>query len=549
MHFSRLNRRENLQGARTCSRFAPLLSIIVLSAMLCGAARGEGERLKAEGEAPADHVVLKHVRGGAFFVAKDLKQQYDALLARVRGLQAAVDGDRISGAEALGQLRELEPKLDALRKEIDAKKVLVSPVAVHTQTEESTFELGTERLLLITADRLRVVGWDKPQVKCLLEKSVFSVDGKANDDEFKAMRVVHRRQVASDLVGKTSAEYDAEEEAFLASEAGRQLTEAQRETRNRLVREIRGSHAPYREFQGKELDVLEIEGLTHQQGNRQVEIGIRSSGGGATLGSDWRRHAELTVYVPACRGVLLRGCLVGLDVEKLKAPLTATDSGSQDRDYDGSFQIKEVDGPVTLYNVPLDRLEHVHGNVTIMATVEYANTGVSHEGGMRICYTPPPRECVVSDVRGDFSAWFARASLKLDGVSGRIDVKNEAGDTWLTTTVLADAAHRIISECGRIEVRATAEALRKLPVLAVTGQGSVRTNTGSDLLSETNFTAGNLVEGSRRNWRGLKTPREFDPVAFMSESHRPAAAMADKPRSAGLDLICRSGVIELRVEP
>jgi hypothetical protein len=47
----------------------------------------------------------------------------------------------------------------------------------------------------------------------------------------------------------------------------------------------------------------------------------------------------------------------------------------------------------------------------------------------------------------------------------------------------------------------------------------------------------------------LKTPREFDPVAFMSESHRPAAALADEPRPAGLDLICRSGAIERRVEP
>lgn len=549
MHFSRLTRQDDSKGARSCSGFVPLLAPVVLSAMLCGTARSEAEPLKAEGEAPADHVILKHVRGGAFFVAKDLKQQYDALLGRVRGLQAAIAGDQISAAEANAQLRELEPKLDVLRQEIEAKKVLVSPIAVHTQVEESTFDLGTERLLVITADRLHVVGWDKPQVKCVLEKSVFSVDDKPDDEEFKAIRVFHRRQVAADLVGKTSTEYEAEEQAFLASDAGLQLTEAQRKTRDKLVQEIRGSHAPYREFQGKELDLLEIEGLTHQQGNRQVEIGIRSAGGGATLGSDWRRHAELTVYVPTCRGVLLRGCLVGLDVENLKAPLTATDSGSQDRDYDGSFQIKHVEGSVKLYNVPLDRLEHVHGDVAIMATVEYANTGVSHEGDMRVCYTPPPRECVISDVRGDVAAWFARASLKLEGVSGRIDVKNEAGDTWVTSTALADAAHRIISDCGRIEFRTTAEALAKMHVLAVTGQGSVRTNAGSHLLAETNFTTGIPVDGSRRNWRGLKTPRESDPLAFMTEANRPAAVLADEPRTAGFDLISRSGAIALMLEP
>lgn len=530
-------------------QFAPLLAAAALAAALCGAARGEGEPLKAEGEAPADHVVLKSVPGGALFVAKDLKQQFDGLLARVRSLQAAVAGDQISGAEALAELRELEPKLDALRKEIEAKKVLVSPVEVQTQTEESTFDLGPEQLLVITADRVRVVGWDKPQVKCVLEKSVFSVDGKAVDEELKAIRVVHHRRVAADLVGKTDAESDAEEQAFLASDAGRRLTEEQRKAREKLVREIRGGHAPYREFQGKQLDVLEIEGLTHQQGNRNVQIEIDSPGGDGNLSIQWRRHAGFTVYVPSCRGVLLRGCLVGLDVEQLKAPLTATDSGSRDRDYDGAFQIKHVEGPVKLFNVPLDRVEQVRGDVTIMATVEYANTGVSHEGGMRICYTPPPRECVVSDIRGDFTAWFARASLKLEGVSGRIDVKNEVGDTWLTAATLADAAHRIVSDCGRIEVRATAEALGKLPVLAVTGQGSVRTNADSRLLSQTNFTTGNPVDGSRRTWHGLKTPREFDPVAFMNEANRPAAALADEPRSAGLDLITRSGAIVLTVEP
>ena len=549
MHFSRLNGQGNSKGAPTYSRFVPLLAPVVLSAMLCGAARSEAEPLKAEGEAPADHVVLKHVRGGAFFVAKDLKQQYDALLGRVRGLQAAIAGDQISGAEANAQLRELEPKLDALRKEIEAKKVLVSPVAVQTQTEESTFDLGSERLLVITADRVRVVGWDKPQVKFVLEKSVVSVDGKAVDDEFKAIRVVHDCRVAADLVGKTDAESDVEEQAFLASDTGRRLSEEQRKAREKLIHEIRGNHAPFRDFQGKELDILEIEGLTHEEGNRQVQIGIHSPGGGGTLGSDWRRHAELTVYVPSCRGVLLRGCLVGLDVEQLKAPLTATDSGSRDRDYDGSFQIKHVEGSVKLYNVPLDRLEHVRGDVTIMATVEYANTGVSHEGNMRVCYTPPPRQCVVSDVRGDVMAWFARASLRLEGVSGRIDVKNEAGDTWVTATTLADAAHRIISDCGRIEFRTTAEALGKLPVLAVTGQGSVRTNAGSHLLSETNFTTGNPVDGSRRTWRGLQTPRESDPVAFMRQANRPAAALADEPRSAGLDFVARSGAIILMLEP
>jgi hypothetical protein len=517
--------------------------------MLCNPARGEGEPLKVEGEAPPEHALLKHVRGGAFFVAKDLKQRYDALLARVRSLQAAVAADQISGADALAELHELEPKLDALRKEIEAKKVLVSPVNVHTQREESAFDLGAERLLVITADRVRVVGWDKPQVKCLLEKSVLDAGDKPDNDEFKAIRVVHRHGPAPNLVGKTDAEYAANEETYLASDAGQGLSDLQRESRRKLASEIQSSYSPYRDFQGKELDVLEIEGLTHEQGNRQVEVGIRSAGGGGMLGGDWRRHAELTVYVPRCKGVLLRGCLVGLDVENLKAPLTATDSGSRDRDYDGSFEIKGVEGPVKLYNIPLDRLDQVQGDVTIVATVEYANSGVSHADGMRVCYTPPPRECVVSHIAGSFSAWFARTTLKLDGVAGRIDVKNESGDTTLTAGLLSEAAHRVVSESGQVEVRTTALTVGELPVLAVSGQGSVRTNADSNWLGDTNFTTGNSVDGSRRNWRGVKTKREFDPGAFLDEVRRPSAALADEPRSAGLDLISRSGAVVLLIEP
>ncbi len=168
-------------------QLAQLLGAVVLAAICSVASRADDEPTKVEGEAPPDHAVLKHVRGGAFFVAKDLKERYDALLARVRGLEAAVAADQIKGADALHELRELEPKLNELRKEIEAKKVLVSPVQVQTQTEEVAFDLGPERLLVITADRVRVVGWDKPQVKCLLKKSILATGDQPENEEFNAL--------------------------------------------------------------------------------------------------------------------------------------------------------------------------------------------------------------------------------------------------------------------------------------------------------------------------------------------------------------------------
>ena len=208
-------------------QLAQALGAFMLAAICSVASQADGEPIKVEGEAPPDHAVLKHVRGGAYFVAKDLKERYDALLARVRGLEAAVAADQIKGSDALSELRELEPKLNELRKEIEAKKVLVSPVKIQTRNDEFAFDLGPERLLVITADRVRVVGWDKPQVKCLLKKSILATGAQPENEEFNALRVVHRRSTAPEFVGRTDAENTAEEEKFQNSDAGRKLSDAQ----------------------------------------------------------------------------------------------------------------------------------------------------------------------------------------------------------------------------------------------------------------------------------------------------------------------------------
>jgi hypothetical protein len=205
-----------------------------------------------------------------------------------------------------------------------------------------------------------------------------------------------------------------------------------------------------------------------------------------------------------------------------------------------------VERPLRLFNVPLDRLEQVQGDVTIIATLEYANSGTRHADGLRFSYIEPPRECTISGIDGALSAWFARSTLKLDGVRGQIDVNNEAGDTTLTVAgQLPEVAHRVVSQSGRIEVHASPDALGALPVTALTNQGSVRTNAEQQTLDGTNFTTGNPSDGSGRNWRGFKTKRDFNPATFMDEARRPAAVLANEPRSAGFDLISRSGAVVL----
>jgi hypothetical protein len=151
-----------------------------------------------EGAAPPNHDVLKHARGGAYFIAKGLKEEYDRLLGRVQALKADLAAERIEGTDARRMLRGLQTQLDALRREIDDKKVLVSPVKVHTQSETTMYDLGPHRLLVITADNIRMEGWDGPQVKCVLEKTVLAPDENPVDDHLKGLKVIHRHGLAAE---------------------------------------------------------------------------------------------------------------------------------------------------------------------------------------------------------------------------------------------------------------------------------------------------------------------------------------------------------------
>ena len=498
-------------------------------------------------QAPSGQVVLKRTQGGAYFVASDLKDKYDQLFGRLGQLKSDVSNGRLPAGDALRELKELEPRLDELRKEIETRKILVSPVQVQKQTEELAFNLGPQQRLIITADQIHVVGWNGPQVKCVLEKTVLAANDQPETEEFKALRVVHAHGRATELVGQSDEETALAEKAFLAEKREKPLSEQQLAARRAFVESIQAGYEPLRGFQGKDVDFLTIEGLTYEQGNRQLTLGIRSDDG-ESLGSQWRRHASLTVFVPKCQGVLLRGCLKGVAVEGLLAPLTLSDAGSLDRDYDAQFAIKNVFGPVAIYNVPLNQLEQVHGDVKIVATVEYANAGTTHESGQRTFYIPPPRDCQILDIDGNLSAWFSRVNLTLAKISGLVDVRNEVGSTKLTVdTKLAALPHRIVADSGRIEVQARTSALADLSVMALSDEGTVKTNADQTTYDATSFTTGSSVDGSRRNWRGVKSNPNSDRSDF-TYFERPARVLNGTETAPGLTVISRSGVVDLRLK-
>lgn len=516
-----------------------------LGILLCSIGRAED---RFEATAPPNLAVLRHTTAGAYFVAPDLKQNYQQMLTRIERLKADVAAGNIAGDEALRQLGEFEPQLAELRDEIENRKVLVSPMKVQKQTEELLFDLGPERRLVITADALRVVGWDGPQVKCVLEKSVLAVGDEPEEAELGAMRLVHRHGLAREIVGRTPEEAVADEAAFLAEKRDKPLTLEQMEFRRRLVDSIQASYRPYRKYQGKEIDIVEIEGLTDEQGNRSIVVDVKSPGGGAAMGSDWRRSATLTVYVPRCEGIVLRGSLCGLAVEGVDAELTLTDAGEHDRDYDAEFSIVDIAGPLAVYNVPLDRLENAAGDVTIESTVEFANTGTTHSGSRRVAYTLPPRSCRIAGIRGNLTAWFSRVDLKVTGITGQIDVRNESGNTVIDGAELAAAPHRVLSQAGRVELQAPAALFKTLPVMAVTSDGRAETTADQGTFEDVSVTSGDPSDGSRRNWRGFKTPARSDAERF-SYLDKPGRVWSGDETAPGITLISRSGVAAVTVSP
>ena len=102
---------------------------------------------------------------------------WERLLDQLRLLHVQIKSEQIGGAAAQVELRNLKDKLDRLREEIEAKKVTVVPVQVHTDDEEMTFEPGRERVLVITAERLLPdTSLIQTRVERLLEATTEKID-------------------------------------------------------------------------------------------------------------------------------------------------------------------------------------------------------------------------------------------------------------------------------------------------------------------------------------------------------------------------------------
>ncbi|MBL8817247.1 MAG: hypothetical protein JNL58_14565 [Planctomyces sp.] len=521
-------------------------SMVLSTAVLLpfGAACFADEKEKGIAVAPAGTDVFETSFEGTWFVDRELKMSYDALIAEVQLLEQRVSNGDITATQARDSIAALRESLAGVREKIDKQKTLVSAFEIVRQEVEGRIDLGPEKLLVVTADRIKVVGWSESYAKYVVVKTVLST-GTPVDEHLAGIRVIHEHKVSPELVGKTDAEMKVWRDDFLNPKEGVIQTPEQMENKKQMWERHFANGERFMPFVGREVDSLRIEGLIYQEGNQHLSYELKRPEGGGQFGSRWRRSADLTLYVPKCTALLLRGCQMGMDISGVNGHLMMTSAGSQDRDYNGSFSIRDHVGPITLSNVPMDVIERVTGDVRIEATTEMTNTGSHHADGRWVLFTPPPHRLQVSQVTGNLTANLTRSKLHIDGVDGILNVRNDFGDTHCTIAKsLIAGNHRIVGQSGLVSVLVAKDAKIGLPIFAATSCGSAATNLNRDELDDLNVTY-NSTEGIRRDWRSLFTAlSQNDFEARFALHERPDQIIADRERSPGLDLLSVAGRVE-----
>ena len=459
---------------------------------------------------------------GSYFVAAPLKQKYDELLARLDALKRDIDADRIAGPDAVKRSAELRVGLRELREQLDKSRVMIPAVQAHSRVETVSFDIGPERTVVISADRVRVVGTDGDKIVCTLEKVYLGGDAKEAEAELAAIKVVHRHGPQLGTVGKSPAESDAAEAAFLRTPDGLKLTPEERAERLKWTQEIRTGQEEYRDFQGKNIDVLEIGGMDSKD-NAQLVITAISKGGDGSVRSVRRRHGTLTVAVPKCKHLAVLGARAGLEIAGVQGSLLVTNQNNRERDYEAQFAIKGVRGDVTVVGFPLTRVEDVTGGVTVTALEDFANSGGRYDesgwGRTRSRAVP----CLIKNVGGDLRARLGRVDLQVEDVRGAIAIDNETGDTKVTVAaaLATKAAHRLTTVSGTIDVNFGPGTLGKLPLIVATDYGSYRTNIPQGECMTFIFGGGGRVprglQGFHRVDRTVKESSHIDSFAILDQ--------------------------------
>ena len=139
---------------------------------------------------------------------------------------------------------------------------------------------------------------------------------------------------------------------------------------------------------------------------------------------------------------------------------------------------------------------------------------------------------------------FCRADLKLEDISGRVDVQNDFGKTvWHSMRAISETDHRIVSQSGAIEVGFAPSALGKLQLALFTACGAVRLPKGNAGFEARMF-HGSMGDTTDRSWDGFTSGdgNQAGPQSLGLFERMPAALRGDR-RAHGVDIISRAGTI------
>jgi hypothetical protein len=479
-----------------------------LALLTCGASlvaqEANGDRGKATG--PKGFVLFQHARDGGYYVPRELMKDYQSLQAKLLQIKKQLEQGLISGREAVTETEKLRSGLKELREKLDRAKVHVAAAREYRQLESLTLDPSPERLLVITADRVKIVGSDEPKIRIELEKIILSPDGRPLEKELDKIKLSHQRGIDSNLVGKTREERDAEEADFRAKQQGKPLPPAAEKLRGEIQRENFQRFQPFEAMQGKILDHVSIQGLLGQEGNRQITLELRNDDESGSISSVWQRHASMIVYVPKLSHLVVRGGRRGLEIRGVHSSLIVTSDGSHDRDYEATVTIEEITGNVRLIETPLHRLQKIKGTVQIESPSDFANSGTLHENNERFFSYYSPLECSINEISGHLEADFGRVNLSLRSLKNGGTIRNSFGDTrWTLDEALAAKPYRLHSTTGAIRVEADSGSFNTLPVILGTNFGTIRTNVKQPSFEEFSFGRGG---SDSRNWHGFRfTPK------------------------------------------
>jgi hypothetical protein len=518
-----------------------LITILVVSAGLASARAQEPKQRKpARPVAPGDARIFQSDLAGAYYVARPLMEKYETLKKRVAELRADIDGARIDSTRARADVAALQAELSELLKTIDQAKYYIAGATVHKQTETVHVPIRPDDVVLIDSDSVDIRGWDGPDVRCELEETVLDDGTQKVADDFAGIKLVSRKGSGKEFFG------------FYLDVRDKPQFKDNDDMQRALKRFI------FPEFLEREFPYLTIQGLDHDGGNRQIDVTVRSETGDGYSASRWRRHATLTLFIPKCQRVGVRGALGGFEVRDLNAGVSVLGQGN--RDYSAVYRVTAIGGSLTADNVPIHQIDGVMGNVSVTATAYPENRSSGHEANGVTARAYEPKNSVYRNISGNLHARFCRTNLTIGDVGGRVDVENDFGDTvWQTDHELAQKAdHRIVSQNGTVNVRLGAKAPGSLKVNIFTECGTLHRGDGVEKALDAWFedsmfqTAENdTAQRSWTAWTRRPGPQGASPRHNWDESfariRRVGDALHGKPRSPGIDIISRAGTIVVGV--